>query len=828
MYNQNVLISDEISPLNLALVLLIKLYISHQLPIRRSVLFLLVRHIEGGSLHHNKLDKVTHNLIDFCEEIRVNYSDGVATRFSEGSKNESNSVNCVIFMLLDLAWGLENEEQMHRLINDAYALILDSDIITYDATFSVSQRSIIGRFVQKIVIAAKLLHFEESIILYQTFCLFRESSLHIYQSLRDEGFKLIVHANSNLEMKSEPIHQTWYHKVKDDFPNKAKQTRISNDSMVIRSLQDQLDLCLSTSRDHINGTIVSSITKFDLEVLIDAQVNLLEKFGTPTPPDMKSIMEQMARYEFLNASNSHVSPYQSYHYLRYLENLYEGNYLNAFDSLHQYFDYMVSQGSKYFYHFALIARASLHQCFGEDQRALDSIEEAISVARENKDNGTLTYVLSWLFNFMKDKPNLWAYQSSFQNNSELQLLEFLSRKSNTVSLLLAAVSFCFITESLISKGDSPAKILQSLFKALYVSINDGPASFVKCCELASLVWDKLGVPHLTDLYVDIGLSFALEFGSKDDALSLKLRSQVIGFLRDGPERAIDELKEMQHHYSGNIFHYQKLQRKILLLQTEASLRSGNVLLARENLKFFMHSGKADDEARFHFIRLHSKVLAASNDYSGAIQLVSREISDVKPCLNLNLFYSIKLNLIKTCLLILCGAGTRAFSLLVQQMKLAKSIGFGILLNEALLQLVSLLNETGNKCEAYQFALRLVPTVSMTRDQHLIATIHFELARSCCAFLMGDLEQKFMLRKEVFANFLRFLSISIAGYKKSFDLNMLGHCFELERRVAHAVTSFSDEMAESVPFQNFKEHSKVGLEVLQRKASAECNNGYLKS
>ena len=44
---------------------------------------------------------------------------------------------------------------------------------------------------------------------------------------------------------------------------------------------------------------------------------------------------------------------------------------------------------------------------------MDAIEEAISVARENKDNSTLTYILSWLFNFMKNKPELWKIDKYF-------------------------------------------------------------------------------------------------------------------------------------------------------------------------------------------------------------------------------------------------------------------------------------------------------------------------------------------------------------------------------------------------------------------------------
>lgn len=71
----------------------------------------------------------------------------------------------------------------------------------------------------------------------------------------------------------------------------------------------------------------------------------------------------------------------------------------------------------------------MHQYFGEDQKAIDSIEEAVSVARENKDNATLTYILSWFYNFMHHKPHLWAQQSLFSKNSGNHLLDFIIKKA---------------------------------------------------------------------------------------------------------------------------------------------------------------------------------------------------------------------------------------------------------------------------------------------------------------------------------------------------------------------------------------------------------------
>ncbi|SGZ46684.1 CIC11C00000001759 [Sungouiella intermedia] len=61
-----------------------------------------------------------------------------------------------------------------------------------------------------------------------------------------------------------------------------------------------------------------------------------------------------------------------------------------------------------------------------------------------------------------------------------------------------------------------------------------------------------------------------------------------------------------------------------------------------------------------------------------------------------------------------------------------------------------------------------------------------------------------------------------------DLKLLVECFRLEQRVAVAGADFKDEIANTIPFQNFKSHSQAGLEILRKKVSDESNLGYLKS
>jgi len=817
------IVSEEISPLNIALTLLVKLYLSNLLTNQRSIVYILVKYLEGRQYDQTKELKVAPTLCELCEAFLECQVDGNSTRMPPHSNSHGLSAKLAIFNLLDLAWSIESEEDMHLQINEANSLLLDPNTISSGINMAASPRSIIGRFLQRIVVAAKLLHFDESMLVFQSFCHFRESSRSYYETFKMDGFDQL-----GTNQRAHSVGSTTeVRNHMDDF-NKTSEDNQILDAMLYKSLNDQLGLITSTATLPEEDVVVTPHTKAELDSLIDAQINFLERYGSPTSPALRSIMEQLASpyLEFSTVHRGHSGPSPSIHYLRYLEHLHEGNYLAAFDSLHQYFDYMVSQGSRYFYHFALIARASLHQCFGEDQKALDSIEEAISVARENKDNGTLTYVLSWLFNFMKDKPTLWVSQTSFQNNGELQLLDFLSRKSQTVSLLLAAVSFCFVTESYLSNGDPSEKLCESLFRALYVSINDGTPSFVKCSELASLVWCKLGVPYLNELYVDTGLTYALKFGSKSDVLDLSLKKQVGIFWRENPESAMNELRQMLKTYTGNVAQYQRLQKQILLLQIESSLRSGKVLLARESIDVLLNSGDMDEESKLDVIRLNSSLLVANENTSGAIQWFSREISNSTKRIRPNLFNSIRLNLIKTRLLIHADANSRALSLIAQHIKIAKGIGFGAVLMEALVQMISLLNNIQSVDEANRIGLRLIPAVTRTQNQKLVAALYFELARCSCVFL--ETSSNRLNRKELFTNFLRFLSIAISGYKKSMDLKLLVECFRLEQRVAVAGADFKDEIANTIPFQNFKSHSQAGLEILRKKVSDESNLGYLKS
>lgn len=461
------LLTEDLSPYKLSLLILIQLYLNNKLPVPQLILLTqLIEKKQVLAIPGASPGVIIHSLKDLCDIIKDEKTERI---------------------LLDVVWNVRSVEDLendhiNQLMKCVKLGIITVNSSSPEATKIVSSKSLFGSFVLKICTAFATLKFDESQLLFQAFSEFRESTRQIYinqggiisDSISDPDFELFNHLNNNLK---------------------------------------EIGVINTTSK-------IIPVPRYDLQQLLDYQITLLESYGTPTPQYLKDIMLLMT------SPNSNVGRIQninfnnlpSYHYLRYLECLQESDYNGAFDALHQYFDYMVSNNSKYFYHFALISRAALHQYFGEDDKAIDAIEEAISVARENKDNSTLTYILSWLFNFMKNKPELWNRQTFYNNNNETQVLDFLIKKSKQVSPLLYSMSYNFETLQIMHNGGK--SYMNSLIKSMFIAINDARPTFIKSAELAATVWSRIGEPALSEVYSMI----AMELTDKaTDKVSLSIR-----------------------------------------------------------------------------------------------------------------------------------------------------------------------------------------------------------------------------------------------------------------------------------------------------------------
>ncbi|SCV05830.1 LANO_0H16116g1_1 [Lachancea nothofagi CBS 11611] len=193
-----------------------------------------------------------------------------------------------------------------------------------------------------------------------------------------------------------------------------------------------------------------------------------------------------------------TSRFPSVHILRGIEDLNEQRYDNFLNLLYRYFDYMLGQNSEPNFHLSLLSLASFHAHFNDSEAAVKTFEEAIAVARENKDTKTLNLILMWVFEFIGKYPSL---ANRFHVTTE-QIINYLKTCSGNQSSYVFEMGYRYETLwAMLSTGLVPA-ILESLFKSSLLALQN-TANGVQFSLLAAhnaQVWNYLGSSALRDSY----------------------------------------------------------------------------------------------------------------------------------------------------------------------------------------------------------------------------------------------------------------------------------------------------------------------------------------
>lgn len=841
--NQRVklLLTEDLSPHKIALLFLVVLYstgLIHENHLKR-VLLTLVKLLENEPLCNDKNEFIiVPQLSDLCVTLKQAILSESSTLSNADKLTAEEDAANLQKNLLQALWRINSVESLNTYITNTFSLLLKPLDVTVSESSPdlvvkklISPRSFIGDFIQKIVTTFRLIHFDEEFLLYEALVDYRESSRNLFLSLGG-----VINNSPDTQSKPSP------RKIRIEFSNENDEKKrhskgTESDNILFNKLNDQLieslDISIPTpsqTKSHLNVKLIP-VPKHDMQALLDKQVSLLETYGTETPEFLREIMTIMASPDSNTCliQNANFNNLPSFYYLRYLENLHASDYHGAFQSLHQYFDYMVSKCSKYFYHFALISRASLHQFFGEDEKALDAIEEAISVARENKDNSTLTYILSWLFNFIRNKPELWQSQNFYQNNNELHLLDFLIKKSQTVSLLLYAMSYHFETAHMMNRGGPMNKYLESLLKATYISINDEMPTFIKSSELAATVWNRIGNPHLSDVYVDLSFQCAKGIGKLGDELSIDIRKNYLLYLKGYTEKAFKNLELLKTKVQKDRSLFKSLQIRSLIMLVTIDLRKGRVKYAEKVMENLMSIEIQDIELKTELIYLNTEVQVALENYSKALSIISDSLSIIdsqQMKIQTNVHTIIKLNLLKCAIFNKAGSYSRAISLLVQQIQQGKKLGFITIIVEGMILLVSILNNMDSCEDAYKILDKYMPTILSVKNQEFIVLAYYEFARSCYKMVKMEQNEFNLSKKTLFNIFLKFLLLSITGCKRSVNVLVLRKCFELQDKMVAEAFTFSEEMSEQEPLENLREHTRNAINILNNRAIEEADYGFI--
>ncbi|ODV98164.1 hypothetical protein PACTADRAFT_47967 [Pachysolen tannophilus NRRL Y-2460] len=452
-------------------------------------------------------------------------------------------------VLLNSLWSIENLDDLHEFITKSKSLLIEDNSRNRKKLYLSSNKnskiltksSFLGKFVNNIIISFEYLEFDKTMYLWKSFKEYR------------------LNCNKNF---TERILES------QSYDNKIEKLILST----LPNQQYKPDLLI--------------ISQIDLSNLLDYQIHLLEAYGTPTPPNLTKILSLMTQLE------SGTLP--SIYYIKYLECLKNGDYEASFENLHRYFDYMMSNKQKILYHYALLSLATLHASFGSDEEAIRSIEEAILVARENKDLNCLNYLLTWVFNFIKDKPHLSLANSTNTDNSSnsmdfegdysdnIKILNFLKIKTKEhKNYQLQSIYYQFKAFQQIVDGDDLNKILENLLLSNYLSLNYGNMSisnnesdeflttFIKNCQLQSSLWLRLGELPLSEVYLDIALDLCSLKHNIFEEVSIMIRKSYLEFYKKNYEKSFKIINSLESKVLNNnnaLFKIWESRRLVLIIR----------------------------------------------------------------------------------------------------------------------------------------------------------------------------------------------------------------------------------------------------------------------
>lgn len=488
--------------------------------------------------------------------------DVLVDRFVENTMkraiNEPKQAKLIRKIIFKVVWSLDNSDSFYDFIRSSETLLVDDSIETYTKLQDeanknrkfLTRSSFLGRFVHNMLLSFKYLEFEKSILIWKAFEQYRRDSK--YPEL-----------HNNVAM---PIEGSIY---------------------------------LALSSSNLQTTAVMVIPQADLSNLIEHQINLIEAFGTPTPPEILSYLDLLTKIE--------PGALPSGHYIKYLECLRNNDYEGSLDNLHRFFDYMMSSRHRPIYHYALLSLATLYATFGANQQAINAIGEAITVARENKDLTCLNYLLTWVYNFAKDHPQLKLFIGK-EYSDKHKILNFLRlRTKESKDTKLQSLFYQFRAVQELDDQGQLAKIfedftLSSYFSLYYDEENDitpmDYAIFAKNCRLTSSLWSKLGIMPLLEIYLDIGLDTCRHQPNIYEEVEISIKKAYIYSYKDDYDSAFEIFDKLESSVLENAPLFKIWESRRLALTVRMHLKEGKNHLASAILSKLTAQSEAFSDEEF--------------------------------------------------------------------------------------------------------------------------------------------------------------------------------------------------------------------------------------
>lgn len=654
-----------VTPAGIVLFMLVNDYLDEKIPRSRSLLFFIASHTQSIATFKSTAHLVT-TLVDFHYSLKSYFLTKDPNGHNEQLDKITDWLHCSIA-------AINGPDDLYRWSRENVKKWTFSEHDTHEPCHLPSKRSPLGNFMRNISIMIRLLSFEEYDDLYSAFDNFIKNNL---------------------------------------LPTIAEKKH-----------------CSHGSPDMLAERQTGIVAPLEIRRLTQVQSKVLQSIGITTPLTFESALEKFA-FTTLSAIGSgtnhrpHSSSYlASFHYLRYLEYLNDGDYHASFDALHQYFDYVVSEGSMEFYHFALIAKASLHVVFGEEQDALRTIEEAGNIAREHKDEIALTFVLTWLYKALDKWASLRSSKKTFKQRDS-KLLELLVVKDLEQQSFLNANVLQLEYENILLCGASQKKCFQAMSKSLYCWLNCNSNSLGKISRMASRHWLRSGYPTLAEVYLKVS---EISTGRRASQINDKaaLSACEIFFWKGEDEKVLDIISLFGDSSLSSRKFDEELSIWKIIYMIKLQLKTGEFVSAKELLSL-IDASSSNSAMKAEVSRLNVQLMSSCGNKQEALRLLqswtkSSSLGQESPSDLISSY------LIKSDLLLQANLLGASFVLILEQMTRAAKHGLYCLNIELAVRLIHCFSACQDKMMLFEVSKALLPILHRSNNLNLILQIYLQIA-----------------------------------------------------------------------------------------------------
>ncbi|RSL83794.1 hypothetical protein CEP51_004294 [Fusarium floridanum] len=423
--------------------------------------------------------------------------------------------------------------------------------------------------------------------------------------------------------------------------------------------QNVMDLASVAYGDMLTGDQSSTVpvSADDIGSLLEFQIEQVQKYGNRIPVEIRHQFHDLLKDSCIKPSLTH--------YLNFLDAWRGGDYPTAFDLLHRYFDYTMSNRDRSYYQYALMNLAVLQADFGCHREALTAMLETVSTARENKDMACLNFALNWLFHFGRAHPDLVRdLVSHSMLGTGKDNLAFLRVKSKETGMwtLWSAVLLSEAKLGIIN-GDSVAAAMESMVRSSHIAmVRNMKNMFGSHLALSAALWDRLGVSSLSSVACEVFLRCHARHSVFDDELKLSCRLAMMLAEKGRYDEALGKLEVLEENSlrSWKPSQYWHKYRGIIKLKRD--LHHNNLEGADQLISQIIQSRDDDLEPDMAFTvdSLYVDYLIRRGDFQAAFAKIDRIMSQIQEERR-DVALKVKLLLLKASLLDKCGRTQRGFT-----------------------------------------------------------------------------------------------------------------------------------------------------------------------